>query len=104
MILLTPTTSTVQGVRKKVYPEPNGKDLFFGSFRTFQGTERDEDGIYTLLDTATVDTYYKPEIKADCAVYLPDTGETYEIIGKPENISMRNQYMQFRVQRVGGKA
>lgn len=105
MCLLIPTITTVKGVRKPVYPEPNPNDktqLFYGAFRTFGGTESTENDVYTVLDTATIDTWFNPAIKADCRIYLCDTGDTYEIKGAPENIDMRNQYLQIRAQRLGG--
>ena len=102
MRLLVPTIDTVKGVKKPTYPEPEKGELFFGSFRTFGGTESTENNIYTVLDTATIDTWYRPDIKADCRVYVCDTGATYEIKGTPENIEMRNQYLQIRLQRLGG--
>lgn len=105
MKLLTPTTTMVKGVTKKVYPDPQSvEEVFFGSFRTFGGTEQYSNEVYTILATATVDTWFNPEIKADCQIYLCDTGETYQIISQPENIDVRHQYMQFKVEKVGGKA
>lgn len=102
MRLLAPTITTVKGVKKLVYPEPKNGTLIFGSFRTFGGTESTENNIYTVADTATIDTWYRPDIKADCQIYICDTGVTYEIKGTPENIEMRNQYLQIRAQRLGG--
>lgn len=104
MRLLIPVTTVVQGVTKKTFPQAEAGALFFGSFRTFNGTESTANGVYTLINTAVIDTRYRPDIKADCRVYLPVTGQTYEIISDPENIGMRNQYLQFRVRKVGGKA
>lgn len=105
MKLLKPTTTMVKGVTKKIYPDPQSvEEVFFGSFRTFGGTEQYSNEVYTILATATVDTWFNPEIKADCQIYLCDTGETYQIISQPENIDVRHQYMQFKVEKVGGKA
>ena len=102
MILLAPTIETVKGVRKLIYPEPDKGVLFYGAFRSFGGTENTENNVYSVLDTATIDTWFRPDIKADCQIYICDTGATYEIKGNPENIDMRNQYLQIRVQRLGG--
>lgn len=102
MRLLAPTITNVKGVRKPVYPEPKNGALIYGSFRSFGGTESTENNVYTVVDTATIDTWFRPDIKADCHIYIIETGETYEIKGSPENIDMRNQYMQIRVQRLGG--
>ena len=104
MRLLVSTTGKVQGVTTKVYTTPEESALFYGSFRTFGGTESERNGVLTVVDTATIDTWYRPDIKADCRVYLCDSGETYEIISDPENINRRNQFLQFKVRKVGGKA
>lgn len=105
MCLLVPTYEIVKGVRKPVFPEPDPTDkrqLLYGSFRTFGGTESTENNIYTVTDTATIDTWFNPSIRADCRLYICETGETYEIKSNPENIEMRNQFLQIRVERIGG--
>lgn len=101
--LLIPTSEVVKGVTKKTFPTPDKGILFFGSFRTYGGSENMSNDVYTVFDTGTIDTWYRADITSDCRVYLCDTGETYEIINRPENIRTRGQYMQFRVQKVGGK-
>lgn len=105
MKLLVPTVANVRGARVKEYPSPDDVvAVIFGSFRTFGGTERMANEIYTIEDTATIDTWYDPSITADCRVYICQTGKTYEIIGTPENIEMRNQYVSFKVRAIGGGA
>lgn len=111
-ILLIPTKETVSGVLKKTYPtikealskiDSQGKpiNLFFGTFKTYGGTERDVNGVYSIEDTANVETWFRPDIKGDCRIAL-ETGEIYDIIGEPENINMRNQFLKFKVRRVKG--
>ena len=104
MKLLVPVTSMAYGVATKTFSSPEDSEMFFGSFRTFGGTENLRDDVYTIIDTAVIDTWYRPDIKADCQIYLCDTGQIYDIISDPEDIDFRHQYMQFRVQKVGGKA
>lgn len=103
MKLLVPTTTMVKGVASKVYSEPKDSFEFFGSFRTYGGTENFSNGVYTIYDTAVVETWFYPNITSDCLIYLCETGDKYQIISKPENIDMRHQFMQFKVQKVGGK-
>lgn len=103
MVLLTATESNVQGVTKKTYQAVKDGKSFFGSFRTFGGTESRSDDVVTLIDTAIINCWYDPDIKAECAVYICETGQTYDIIGTPEDIEMRHQYMQFKVRKAGGK-
>lgn len=102
--LLIPTETKDKGVVKKTFPEPKDvENVFFGSFRTFGGTENTSNGIITVFETGEIQTWYDPAITSDCRVYLCDTGEIFEIISRPEDINMRHQYMTFRVQKVGGK-
>lgn len=100
MQLLTPTYSKVQGVPTKSFPD-NGV-LFFGSFKTYGGTERDVNGLYSIEDTAIVETWFRPDIKSDCRISV--SGNAYEILGVPENINLRNQYLRFKVKRIKGGA
>lgn len=104
MVLLIPTTTRVQGVAKKAFPAIGEGVPFNGSFRTFGGTENTSNGVYTVEATATIDTWYRPDITSDCRVAIAKTGQVYEIVSEPENIDMRNQFLQFRVRKVGGRA
>ena len=104
MKLLVPTETKVKGATKKVFPEPEDvNSMFFGSFRTYGGTENFSNEVYTVIDTATIDTWWNPEVTADCRIYLCETGEIWDVVARPENIGMRHQYMQIKVQKVGGK-
>ena len=108
MILLVPTETKVKGIVQKTFPDPTKESLldyvFYGSFRTFGGSETMENDLYAVVDTARIDTWFRPDIKSNCRIYLPATGDTYQIIGSPENIDMRNQYLQIRVEKLGGGA
>ena len=98
-ILQVPTTTTVKGVQKKTYEK---KDDIFISFRTFGGTEKTSNDVITVENTGTVETWYRPDIKSDCRLIIDDL--PYEILGSPENINMRNQYLVFKVRAVKGGA
>lgn len=107
MKILIPKWEKVNGVRKKVYPLPEDVPenlIFYGSFRTFGGTETENNGVYGIENTATIETWYRPEITAECQVHLLNVGKTYEVLGEPENIEMRNQYLKVKVRLIGGKA
>ena len=102
--LLVPTSTVVKGVTKKVFPNPDEvSDVFFGSFRTYGGTENFSNDVFTVFDTAVIETWFNPNITTDCQIYLCETGEKFNIISKPENINMRHQFMKFKVEKVGGK-
>lgn len=98
--LLTPTTTTVKGVLKKTFTKST--EPFYCSFRTFGGTEKVVNDVVVLEDTATVETWYDPSITADCNIEI--NGQQYEILGTPENINMRNQYLKFKVRAIKGGA
>lgn len=107
MKLLVPNTSNLYGVTSKTFPDPEdvSEDMvFFGSFRTFGGTEGVRDDVVTIVNTAVIDTWFRPDIKSNCKVYLCDNGQIYDIISDPEDIDFRHQYLQFKVQKAGGKA
>lgn len=104
MKLLVPTSTVVKGVTKKVYPDPDTiAEVFFGSFSTYGGTENRSNDIFTVYDTAVIDTWYNPAITSDCRVCICETGEIYDVISRPENIDMRHQFLHFKLQKVGGK-
>lgn len=102
MRLLVPTITKVKGTLKPIYPEPSEGRLFYGSFRTFGGTESNVNEVYSVIDTATIDTWYDPIFQANCRIYIEESGEVYEMLGAPEDIYMQHQYLQIRVQRFGG--
>lgn len=104
MMLLIPTTIKVNGVVKKTYPNAEDGILFHGSFRTFGGTEITNNGVYSVAVTGVIDTYYRPDISSNCRVAVDHNGTyaIYEIISEPENIEMRNRYLQFKIERLKG--
>lgn len=104
MKLLIPTYRSVKGVPTKTFPSVDNGELIFGSFRTFGGTETVENDLLLVQATGYIDTWYRPDIKSDCRVYIIPTGQLYEILGEPENISLRNQYIKMRVQMLKGGA
>ena len=100
LFLFIPTYTNSYGVETKSYPEHG--ELFFGTFRTFGGTERQINDVYVVEDTATIETWYRPDIKSDCLIECD--GAKYEIWGTPENIEKRNQYLLIKVRRYEGGA
>lgn len=102
MLLVPKSTAESYGVRTKVYPELKDGIPINGSFRTFGGTEIEINGVLSIENTAKIDTWYRPDITSDCRVGLLQTGQIYEILGEPENIQMRNQYMRLKVRLIEG--
>lgn len=102
--LLTPTVKSVKGVNVKTYSEPTDDNIIFCSFKTYGGTETESNGVITILDTANVETWFRPDIEADCRIMLADSKEVYEILGKPEDVEQSHLILKFKVQRVTGGA
>lgn len=94
------TTKTVKGSPKKAYTDAG---TIYCSFRTFGGTENTSNGVLTVENTAVIETWYTPDLTADCRVKTSD-GRTYEILGTPENIEMRNQYLRVKIRETRGGA
>ena len=102
MSLQIPTSSRVNGVLVKDFTDAEG--VVFCSFKTYGGTERQSNDLYTVEDTANIVCWYRPDIKSDCRLKRLVDGAVFEIIGEPENIEMRNMILKFKVKRVAGGA
>lgn len=101
MFLFVPTTTNAKGSSKNTYPD-TGK-LIYCTFRTFGGTEKVVNDTLVIENTAIVETWFRPDIKADCQIE-DSNGFRYEILGTPENINQRNQYLKFKIRAIRGGA
>lgn len=95
--LFNPTYSTVKGVTKKIY-EP--VDTINCSFKTYGGTESVVNDQLTVVDTANVETWYRPDITSASMIKLGT--KSYEVMGEPEDIEQRHQFLKFKVRGVKG--
>ena len=102
LVLLIPSYANTYGVQSKTFPAIADGIMFYGTFKTYGGTERDVNGVYSVEDTANIETWYRPDITSGCRIAIAGTNEVYDVLGEPENIDMRNQYLKFRVTRVKG--
>jgi hypothetical protein len=100
-VILKTTQTKVNGVVKRVRAEGPRVNV---TARSFGGTERDEDGIISAVSTMVFQTWYTPEIRAGDAIRLLEDGSEWEVIGDPEDISMRHQWLQFKGKRIQGGA
>lgn len=98
--LLIPTTSKVNGVQVRKYPEEGKR--FFANVKSYGGSERVSNDLLMIEDTVVITTWYRPDIKANCRVKLLPSGAVYEVINEPENWDMRGQYLVFKCRRVKG--
>lgn len=103
LLLLLPAVTKSYGVNKKTVDNENGI-LIYGTFKTYGGTDQTVDGFYSVIDTAEIVTWYRPDITSNCLIALAETGAQFEILGEPENIDRRNQFLKLKVQRVKGGA
>ena len=100
VMLLIPTGYTSHnGVKKPAYPEDG--DIIYCNFKSYGGTESAVNGVISVIDTAHIVTWYRPDIRANCRVKL-ESGAVYEIISDPENIELQNRFLSFKVERVKG--
>ena len=97
--LLQPAFKKYNGVNNPTYG--NSGEVIYCNFKSYGGTENAVNGVISYIDTALVTTWYRPDIKADCAIKL-ESGAIYRIISPPENVEEQGQYMTFKVERVKG--
>ncbi|MBO5842682.1 MAG: head-tail adaptor protein [Clostridia bacterium] len=102
MRLQTPTTVTTLGVSKKTWADVSG--VVMVNMKSYGGTETTANGVLSIEDTAQIVCWYRPDIRSDCRLLRLSDGSAWEILGEPENIEMRNQFLKFKVRRVKGGA
>ena len=102
LILQIPTgTSSYNGVQTNTtYTDAAG--VFFANFKTYGGTQREVDGVLEIEDTAQVVCWYRPDLKSNCRIKRAEDGAVYEILGEPEDIEQRHQFLEFRIRRIKG--
>lgn len=98
--LLIPTVTKYNGVTTKTFPE-DSDILLFVNWKTFGGTESVVNGVLSIIDTAEIVTWFRPDITPNARLKRED-GKIYEIISEPENIDLGNQFCKFKVQRIKG--
>ena len=92
-------TKKINGVVTKAYTDG---EVINGSFATYGGTETAVNGVYSIIDTATIETYYTEKSKSDDRIRRLTDGAVFEIKGEPENIEMRFLFLKIKVRRVKG--
>lgn len=103
MCILYPNYQKHEGMTKITYSDPEDtreNRLIFCEFKSYGGTDAEVNGIYTVLKTAKIRTWYRPDITQDCALKNLETGEVYQIKGIPENFEMRNMYLEIKVEKI----
>ena len=100
--LQTPKTVSSYGVNKKTWEDVDG--VIMANFKTYGGTEKTDNGVLSVEDTAQIVCRYRPDIKSDCRIIRTTDSAAFEVLGEPENIEMRNQFLKFKVRRIKGGA
>lgn len=99
VVLLNPTEyKEVRGVSTPVYPQEG--EIIFCSFKTYGGTETMVNDVLTVVDTANIETWYRPDITSNSKIRLGD--REYKVMGVPEDIEQRHQFLKFKVRGVRG--
>ena len=95
--LKKPTYSSAYGVKEKTFSAGEAINV---NFKTYGGTETTVNGLLGVENTAIVETWYRPDITSDCRLVIG--GVTYEVLGQPEDIDMRHQYLKMKVKAIQG--
>lgn len=95
--LYNPTYKNVKGVTVKEYQLVGTLNC---SFKTYGGTESTVNGVLTVVDTANIETWYRPDINSGSQIRLGT--KVYEVMGEPEDIEQRHQFIKFKVRGVNG--
>lgn len=101
MRLLIPKTENVMGVVKKTYVDG---DVINVNFKTYGGTESVSNDVISVIDTAQITCWYRPDIKANCRLRRLSDNAEFDILGEPENLEQRNMLLTFKIKRVKGGA
>lgn len=101
MRLQVPTYDNVLGVEKKTFTD---RDVIMCNFKTYGGTESVVNDVLSVIDTAQITCWYRPDITSACRLKRLTDGAVFEILGEPENLELRNQILYFKIRRVKGGA
>lgn len=91
------------GVSKPIY-EVADEPIIYCNFKTYGGTEKTENGRYVIEDTASIVTWYRPDIKSDSQLIRLSDNAIFEILNEPEDIDQTHKYLKFKIKRIKGKA
>ena len=95
--ILVPIYSRHNGVKKKSFPE-RGIPITV-NFKSKGGTETVVNGVYSVINTADIVTWFDPRIKSDCAIKVGS--DIYQIKGDPEILT---PYIIMKTEKVSGGA
>lgn len=99
-MLLNPTYQKIQGKNVPTYAEEG--DIIRCSYTTFGGTESVVNGLLSVKDTANIETWYRPDIKSDSRLKRVEDGKVFDVLGEPEDIEFKHQFLKFKIERLKG--
>lgn len=102
MLLQLPTIVPEYGVNRKTWEDSSL--VVRCNFKSYGGTERIVNDVLSVEDTAQIVCWFHPDIKSNCRLKRLSDDAVFEILGEPENIEMRNQFLKFKIRRVKGGA
>lgn len=91
-------SATVAGKRTPVYVD---KGIIFVNAKSYGGTEVVVNGVRQIIDTQSIVTRYREDIKKSGQLVFPD-GSVYEIVARPEDIEQAHAFLKFKCEYVGG--
>lgn len=94
------TYKKVNGVNTEVY-EPDEDVLWVGA-KSYGGTEKNVNDVYTIIDTMEFTCYYTSNIQSSDRLEILTDGSVWEILNTPENIDMRGAFMKIKCRRWHG--
>lgn len=100
--LQKPIYDVVSGVTTLKGFEDAIEPFFYGSFKTYGGTETNINDVYAIKDTASIVCFYRPDINSSSRIIRLTDGAVFKVIAEPENTDQRNQFLKIKVERVKG--
>jgi hypothetical protein len=93
------TTVNVNGADDIAYTEP---ELEFCNWKGMGGTDSTNTGTVTVIDTATLIMWYRPDLNEQDRILLDnDKNNPYEVVNI-EDIEKRHKYLQVKVKKAVG--
>ena len=98
--ILKRSIKKVNGVNQEKFTEQ--KETLYCTAKSYGGTEKIINDVYTIVDTLTFQTYYTPAISKGDKILLLDDNSEYEVLASPENINRANKWLVFKGERFSG--
>ena len=98
--ILKRSLEKVNGANQEKFDEQ--LDVLYCTAKSYGGTERVVNGVSTIIDTLTFQTYYTPNISKGDKILLLDDNSEYEVLATPENVNRACRWLVFKGEKIGG--